>query len=344
MTNPVTQRDVAQACGLHPSTVCLALKNAPSIPLATRQRIHAAAAELGYQPNVAARNLALLRTEKKGSGSLPLAWINQEPRPEHWHTDPEAREFFEGAQRRAEEAGYHLEEVWAREPGMTPARLVQILRARGIEGVIFPVHRRFDFALLHPGWNEFALVGCNDLRLGEWVDVVCADYYRNLDLVWRRLRQLGFERIGLVLDPQGDAASDGLVHGSFLRRQADLGPAERVPVCFASETSDARRRAFAEWCEEQRPDVIVARDVTLPAMVRDLGVDVPCVQWHGADAGFDANLDPAAAEIAAAAVTCLVEKIRRFEKGGREATRLQLLKGQWTERRLARRELQTVVA
>ena len=135
-STPVTQRDVAEACGLHPSTVCLALKNSPSIPPATRQRIQAVAAGLGYQPNVAARNLALLRTERKGGGSLPLAWINQEPRRDHWRTDAEARVYFDGARRRAEETGYHLEEVWTQEPGMTPARIVQILQARGVEVVV----------------------------------------------------------------------------------------------------------------------------------------------------------------------------------------------------------------
>jgi hypothetical protein len=83
-TTPITQRDVAHACGLHPSTVCLALKNSPAIPVATRQRVQAIAGDLGYFPNVAARNLALLRTEKKAGGSLPIAWINQEPARDHW--------------------------------------------------------------------------------------------------------------------------------------------------------------------------------------------------------------------------------------------------------------------
>src|SRR5690606_34320050 len=71
---PVTQRDVARACGVHPSTICLALKNSPSIPLPTRLRVQAVAEELGYRPNVAARNLALLRGDKHGAGSLPIAW------------------------------------------------------------------------------------------------------------------------------------------------------------------------------------------------------------------------------------------------------------------------------
>src|SRR4051812_44020474 len=100
---PITQRDLARACGVHVSTVCLALKNSPSISLATRQRVQAAVEEFGYRPNVAARTLALLRADKRGGGSLPIAWINQEPQRNHWRTDEDARIQFDHASRRAEE-------------------------------------------------------------------------------------------------------------------------------------------------------------------------------------------------------------------------------------------------
>src|SRR4051794_17892039 len=125
-STPITQRDVAQACGLHPSTVCLALKNSPSIPLQTRRKIQALATELGYQPNAAARNLALLRSDRKAASSLPIAWINQEGKSDHWRVEPDARMYFESARRRAADAGYHLEEIWTREPGMNADRVVHI--------------------------------------------------------------------------------------------------------------------------------------------------------------------------------------------------------------------------
>ncbi len=348
MTHPITQRDVAIACGLHPSTVCLALKHAPSIPAATRRRIQAIAEKLGYQPNVAARNLALMRTERApaGGGSLPIAWINQEPRRDHWRSDPEARSYLEGAQQRAAEAGYHLEEFWTQEPGMHVARLVQILRARGIEGVIFPAHRSFDFSLLHQGWHDFAMVGMNDHRLGEWLDVVCPDYHRNMDVVLRHLRRLGFERIGLVLTAQFDAATSGLAHGCFLRHQAELAPEERVPVCVVAGGARDGAAAVAAWREEHRPDVIIGREEwpgRPEAAPRGAAVRV---QLHGAIDGCEAGMEPGAAEIAAAAVDCVAEKIRRFEKGVRESTRVHLIKGSWHERRIGvrEREVQTVVA
>ncbi len=341
---PTTQRDVADACGFHPSTVCLALKNSPSIPLPTRRRIQAIAEQLGYQLNVAARNLALLRTEQKGAGNLPIAWVNQELRRDHWRLDSEARIYFEAAQRRAGESGYHLEEVWTREPGMSVARIVQILHARGIEGVIFPVHRSFDFSLLNQFWSEFVMVGLNDHRLSEWIDVVAPDYYRNLEAALRRLRHFGFERPGLVLASHFDAASQGLVHGGFLRYQSELRPEDRLPVCFTGETGTSDVELVEEWFRAQRPDVVIGCEREPLSTLNRKEVKTVCVQLQASGEGFGAGIDAGAAEIATVTVDCLVEKLRRFEKGLREPTRLHLIKGTWEERGLARRDVETSVA
>jgi len=45
------------------------------------------------------------------------------------------------AARRATELGFRLENFRLHEPGMTPARLVEVLRARGIRGVLADFHR-----------------------------------------------------------------------------------------------------------------------------------------------------------------------------------------------------------
>ena len=341
---PTTQRDVAQACGLHPSTVCLALKDSPSIPLATRQRIQAVAQELGYQPNVAARNLALLRTEKQSALNLPLAWINQELRRDHWRADPQAAVYFEGARRRAEGLGYHLEEIWTREPGMSPARVVQIVRARGIDGVIFPVHRSCDFALPEAGWNECSLIAFNDHRLGEWMDVVCPDFFRNVDRALRRLGQRGFQRIGLVLSTRFDAASQGLVHSSYLRHQTEWPARHRLPVCFVGNGVGDAVPAVGAWLDEHEPDAVITSEGAAAAVVQQRGSAAACVQLHGTGAEFDAAVDENGSEIAAAAIDYVVQKMRRFEKGIRDTNRLHLIRGTWSERGSLRPPVESVVA
>ena len=339
---PITQRDLARACGVHVSTVCLALKNAPSISLAMRRRVQAAVEELGYRPNVAARTLALLRGDRRGGGSLPIAWINQESQRHHWRTDEEARIQFHHASRRAEELGFHLEEIWTHEPGMTPLRLLQIIRARGIEGVIFPVHRRFEFSLLGPAWNEFALVGLNDHRLAKWIDLVCPDYYGDADTVFRRAARLGVGRVGLALTAQFSAASRELVHSCYLRHQSEVSPAEQIPICFLEDDGAAKHAMFASWFQEHQPEVVVSGDADVVRVSRNRGFEAVWIGLTAAAYPFDGGMDAANEETAAAAVDCVVDKVARFEKGTREFSRVHLTRRAWIEPRMAECQQQTV--
>jgi len=338
---PITQRDVAQACGVHPSTICLALKNSPSIPLETRQRIRLAAEELGYQPNAAARNLAFLRNDRKGAGSLPIAWINQENRRDYWRTEPAARVYFDAASRRAGELGYHLEEIWTRETGMNVPRIVQITRARGIEGVIFPVHHAFDFSVLSPAWGEFATMGLNDHRLSEWVDLVCADYFQNMATILRQLGRESYGRIGLVLTPQFDAATNGLVHSCLLRYQSGLNGAGRVPVFFVEGEIEQKNAMLQNWQEEHAPDVVICCDSTLAASAAG---SARWVQWHDAGDRLALGLDDSIADVGATAVDCVIKKTRGFVRGLGGSTHLHLIKGQWQEPAMAKPEFESVVA
>src|SRR5207249_8901180 len=58
MSKPPTIHDVAGALGMHKSTVSLALSGKGNVSAATRQKVFAAARELGYEPNPLAQRLA----------------------------------------------------------------------------------------------------------------------------------------------------------------------------------------------------------------------------------------------------------------------------------------------
>jgi DNA-binding LacI/PurR family transcriptional regulator len=328
---PITQRSVAQACGVHPSTICLALGNSPSIPRATRLRIQAMAQKLGYQPNAAARNLAFLRTDRKEAGSLPLAWINQERDRDFWRVHPGARTGLEGAQRRAKELGYYIEEFWVHETGMRLARLVQIIRARGVEGVLFPVYRAFDPQLFQAPWDELSLVSFNDHRAARWLDVVCPDYYHNIDMVLRELERCGRRRIGFVLSPGLDATTDGLACCRFLRFQHELPPGERVPLGLLPEDPEARAVAFEVWYRAHRPEVIICHGADHGAWLETVGPETTVITLGAAAAGSQASVDVRAGEVGENAVECVADKIRRFDRGKGTNTRRHLIKGHWCD-------------
>jgi len=51
MIQRVTMRQVATRAGVHSTTVSLALRNHPSLPVETRERLQALAKEMGYRPD-----------------------------------------------------------------------------------------------------------------------------------------------------------------------------------------------------------------------------------------------------------------------------------------------------
>jgi DNA-binding LacI/PurR family transcriptional regulator len=84
---PVTLKTVADHVGLSSGTISLVLNNAPqssSIPQRTKDRVIAAARELGYQPNLLARALrtrqsnAALTTQVSAQSSGALMFVNAE--------------------------------------------------------------------------------------------------------------------------------------------------------------------------------------------------------------------------------------------------------------------------
>ena len=66
MPDRPTLKTIAQLTGLSHVAVSKALRDAPDISAATKERVRKAAAELGYTPNIAARNLYLRRSSAIG--------------------------------------------------------------------------------------------------------------------------------------------------------------------------------------------------------------------------------------------------------------------------------------
>lgn len=323
-TTLITQRDVAQACGLHHSTVCLALKNSPTLSHRTRERIRRVAESLGYQPNASASSLAGLRKRPGAQGTLPLAWINQEAAPHFWREEPAARLMLAAARRRAGELGYHLDEFWAHEPGMTVVRLGQILQARGIRGALFPVHRTGTLDLGHEAWAPFACAALNDYRASRWMEVVAPDYYHHTGLALRPGAEWRGLRTGLVLDAEFEAMSDGLVQSCYLRQQEHLSPEHRIPPCLLSGPAVEAARQYAAWHREYRPTAVLTGDLdTLPELDQPRPIFATAIRGYGALPG---DKDTVAEGVASTAVDIVSQKIQRFENGPVRLPQLHLIR------------------
>jgi LacI family transcriptional regulator len=132
-----TLKDVAARCGFSASTVSYALRDNPRIPEETRTRIKSVAAELGYQRDAHLGQLmAHLKSRRQQVQACPIAWINSAPNPLHWRETPWAREFYDSALQRAREQGFAMNEIWVHDQGLPHSRLDEVLKARGMRGLI----------------------------------------------------------------------------------------------------------------------------------------------------------------------------------------------------------------
>ena len=131
-------RRIAQAAGVSHVTVSLALRNDPRLPVETRRRVQDVARELGYRPNPLVHALmSQVRARKPMKNITTIAFLTAFPTPDAWRKVSHVyRDYFDGAVERAAELGYRVEEIWAKEPGMTGRRLSDVLETRGIRGLL----------------------------------------------------------------------------------------------------------------------------------------------------------------------------------------------------------------
>ena len=330
---PVTLQDIARRAGVSKMTVSLALRGHPDASASTRDRLRRLADEMGYRPNpLITANMALLRAGRRTSYAGTLAFAGRGISPEGSTVSTQSRRVFTGARRRAEALGYKLE--WFRISGeeIDGRRLTDILRARGIYGVVIaadgvlPPQSRLD-------WSQFALAVIGRTEVGCDLHRTSGDYYRAVREICQRCRARGYRRIGLAVSREHDAAHQSLHRSALLGCQAEWRRADHVPVLIAPQWT---AEPFLAWFKRHRPEVVIA-GADEPwhwlkeagyAIPRDVGFIRPHVSDHLPRASgffFDE------AELGAAAIDLVVEQLNHNERGLPERVKRVLLPGRWIE-------------
>lgn len=324
-----TMKDVAAAAGVSRSTVSLSLRNDRSIPPATRSRVFAAAERLGYRTNpLVSALMTSLHARRAQQRHTVLAYVNCDPEFAPWRTYRMFVEMHEGARARAEGLGYSLEEFALRAPGMTPKRYVQMLRARGILGLLVaPLPK--DERVLDLDLADFAVVGTDMSVASPSIERVSNDHFQSALLAVEQCRALGYRRIGFVLGRRVSERLENRWLAGCLFAQQHTPPAQRVAPLLPEET-DAIPSALPAWCRKQKPDVVIMSELdpnghyALPHTVGmvSLGLEE---QSLGRVAGiFQDNR-----RMGAIAVEHLVARLERCEFGTEDRGRLHLVAGRW---------------
>ena len=328
----ISLQDIAARARVGRATVSLALRNHPSLPLATRQRLQKLAAVMNYRPNpLVTALMTQIRARKPLKQCETLAFITSFPTRDGWRQNqPVFLGYYAGARDRASQMAHRLEEIWGREPGVNGSRLTGILRTRGIRGLLIaplpdPCHR-FDL-----DWSQFAAVTFGPSLHEPDLPRATSDNFGNFLLLVENLARRGYRRIGLVLRATADERVRHAYSAIMLYYQSTLVPANRVPALIGEGLTESH---VWRWFKKHRPDVVVGSPGVMNwlrawgrKIPRDVGYVDPAwpVGWPWAGINQQADL------IGAAAVDLVVSQLVHNETGVPVHPKIVLIKGAWVD-------------
>jgi DNA-binding LacI/PurR family transcriptional regulator len=321
----ITQADVARHAGVSTGIVSSVIngRDYGSIRVsdATRDRVRESVRELGYVPNIAARNLA------RGSNRLLGVFTYQPIFP------LESRDFYYefliGIEEEAEKAGYNLLLV----TGSKDRQHGRSIYADGVNSlqladgtVLIGVNESAqELSRLTDESYPFVFVGAREIP-GVDLSYVAADYFGGTAAIVRDLVGRGHRRIALVQSAEGFEGIPGRRAG-FRATRGTLGlTAQEAPVVTLGEDGSAAESDAAV------PDVAallrwVARHGTT-ALVVEVSTDAAKIRAAALAAGLDVPGDLALVGLSGTPeqpqVTDLAEIHIPRREMGQEAVRLLL--------------------
>jgi DNA-binding LacI/PurR family transcriptional regulator len=329
-------QDIADRVGLHRTTVSLALRNDPRIAPETRERIQAAARQLGYRPNPLV--VALMKARRSGlrTATETIAYLTAYPTRDGWREKHSGRaDMFTAAQARASELGFALRDFWVAQPGLTPARTRQILQSRGVRGVVvgrlpLGMHAlEFDF-------REFSAISAEPGLHEPRLHMAGFDHFAAGEFAMEGLLALGYRRIALVF-PRGDQGFPFVRRrwlGGYLAQQTRLKQRDRLPPLHYAPDVEAR---FPRWLRQWKPDAIITPDAAmLEEWLKRMGLSAPAdlglveIILHHPPGRF-AGIRHHAHLVGQRAVSAVIEMMLRQECGVPAVREEYLIPGDWED-------------
>lgn len=260
---PPSMQDVAEAAGVHRTTVSLALRDSPRLPSARREEIKRVAERLGYRPNPlvsALMSSRVSRREPKHQATLAFVSVDKNVPPGWPDTDSTYGSMFRGARDRARQRGYLLSPFWIGDPKFHGERFARIMAARNIHGLLIAPH-------FGPGndipldWSRFSVVELGYNLRQPGFNRVVHDYYHSMQTVCAELRAAGHRRIGLLMPLHSDVKTHHLWTAAYLHFLSDLDPDDHLAIHRPANLTTANVRA---WIRTERPDVVVIGGLLYP--------------------------------------------------------------------------------
>lgn len=344
MTRRVTIVDIAARVGVHFTTVALALKGSPRVKAATRDKVRAMAQEMGYVPDpMLSAFSAYRKAQKPVNYRETLAWVTTYPTQDGWRLGA-FKVFHQGAEKRAAELGYRLEQFWLKEPGMSPKRATTVLSSRGVRGLLIaPLPTAHGH--LNLDWNLFSSVTFGFTLMRPRLHTVITTHYQDVITAIRHLKTLGHHYLGWANSRKVDERVSRQWKAGFWSEMQALPPERQIPL-FSSDPFE--KREFLAWFERYHPDAILTSDphqcgALILKWLKEAGYSVPkdvsVVAVNIQEEGIFSGMKEPSLQIGEAAVDLLSNLIRDGKSGLPEYPSRLLIDGTWIEGQTVARRL-----
>ena len=340
MQSRVTLRDVALKAGVHHTTVSRALKNDPRICAETLGKIKALAEEMGYMPDPMLASLNAYRHASRPSQYHgTVAWITNFAKRDGWRGSTCYSFYFEGAREQLMRHGYNLEDFWLREPNLTGRRASQVLLHRGIRGLLIcplPISRGH----LSLEWEKFSTVTFGYSLVRPKLHLFSAAHYRATIFAMRKLRSLGYRRIGMVTANDMNERMDRMWTAAYRSELPEATRGKALPICLlrtrpghAETYDDGFKQQVIKWYRAHKPEAIITPTIPVVEWLTEEGYQVPkdvavvCMSLHYE--GITTGLIEPSREIGCAAANFIVSMLQRGEYGIPSLPQRVLMEGTW---------------
>ncbi len=246
-----TIRDVARRAGVSIATVSYVLNASAPISEATRQRVLAAAAELGYRPSALARGLRVQRSHIIGYSWHPVS-------PDRWH--PILDPFLHSMAQAAEARGYHIL-TFTQPAGEDRWLPYQELMLTGrVDGFVLSGTNRNDPRIRYLMDHDFPFVAFGRAN-EEWdFPYVDVDNTAGTRMAVEHLVELGHRRIAVVAWPEDSLTGHYRLQGYLEGMQAAGLPVAPEWILRTEHSEAAGRQAMHALLAlppDRRPTAVV---------------------------------------------------------------------------------------
>jgi len=273
LVNP-SIRTLALKAGVSNATVSLALRNAPRISPAVREKIQMLAREEGYKPNQAvSRMFSHFRKNGRHAYVGTLAFVHTSPNPSDRCVET-VRAWVESAKARAAELGYQVDEFSLGGDFHDPRRLAGVLKARGIQAVFLagPFRSHAIPPELSAVWRGLPCVVVGERPASPALACVMNDQFATARRGMNEILQRGYSRPALCLNPDLDSVLEGRFRAGYMLACERFR--HRIPVF---DFVPGEKKRFLQWVRKWRPDAILTlhheiRDWCLSAGLGEMGL------------------------------------------------------------------------